>query len=268
MNYDAILDQMKREHEQQMNAINAARAQEARQMEDYRRQAEEQQKAVERAQREEAQRLEQARREYEKQAQEHQKAVEKAQREEAQRLEQARKDYEKQMQDQQKAVEKARRDEAEKLEQAKKEYEKEQAKNQEIINKSRQYQMEEQAAIRGEIPASANYNSVSSGPANRVSNGSNIYFSADKLISNKNGLNGVARDMRNAWNSIKNTELVNMKNSWAGSDAQAYIDKINALDAKVNAAIDAINLLSRTFDSAAKKLEETQRNATSTLNNI
>ena len=88
------------------------------------------------------------------------------------------------------------------------------------------------------------------------------------MISNKNGLNSVAKEIQSSWDSIKNTELVNIQNSWAGSDSKAYIEKINALDSKIKASINAINLLSKTFDSAANTLQETQEKATSMLTNI
>ena len=292
MNYDELLNQIKQEHEQRVNSINAAREENERQMAEFRRQEEQQRKQLENARKEYEKQQQQAAIEHQKRIEEQNKMIENARKEEAEKLENARKEYEKQQQqaateqqkrveEQNKLIENGRKEEEKKFQAAKEQYEKEEAKKQELINKQMQYEREEQAAIRGEVTTNKSSNNVSTNTsANKSSNNisthittngindTNIIYSADELLANQNSLDAISSEIRSFWDSIKNTELVDIQNSWAGNDAKAYIDNINQLDSKIENSIKAINLLSRTFNLAASTLQETQENSIKMINNI
>ncbi len=236
MNYDEMLKQMKKAHEERMNFIKAGKAEEQRRIEELQRQEAERTKKIE-----------DMKKSYELQQ------------------EKARKDYDNHLKQQQKEFEKAKKEQQQRVEYAREQFAKDQEKKNEVYQTGVKYKLEEEAALRGET---SNSSSSPSGSAVKTVSGANIFLSADKLLANKNDLNNIAKEIQSSWDSIKNTELVNIQNSWAGSDAKVYIDKINALDSKVKASINAINLLSKTFDSAANTLQETQRNATSNLSSI
>ncbi len=275
MNYDEIFNQMKQEHEQRIQSINAAREESERQMAEFRRQEEQQRKQLENMRKEEEKKLQQAAAEQQKRIEEQNKMIENARKEEAEKLENMRKEHEKQQQqaaieqqkrieEQNKMIENGRKEEEKKFQEAKEQYEKEEAKNQELINKQMEHEREELAAFRGEVTNGTASNHISTNEFN----GTNIIYSAEELVANQNSLDAISSEIKSSWDSIKNTELVNIQNSWAGNDAQAYIDKINQLDSRIEDSIKAINLLSRTFDLAATTLQETQENTIKMLNNI
>ncbi len=192
---------------------------------------------------------------------------------EAKRNEEIRKQLQEQQTKSKEAFEQARKQEVAQAEQIKKQMAEQQARGKEAFEntqkqaQARYAEYQEQHAKKLE-ELKQMYGGSTSTTTSNTSGGTNISMDYDKLIQNKNQLNAIAKEIQSAWNSIKSNELTNIQNSWAGKDAQSYIEKVSSLDSKVNAAISAINLLERTFGQAANTLQETQNSVTSALNNI
>jgi len=95
-----------------------------------------------------------------------------------------------------------------------------------------------------------------------------IKLNSDQLRQHKQKLNQAANEIKNIWNTLKNTHIKQLTESWAGTDAASYIRSFNSFDSKVNASVEALDLLARTFERAARELESTQENIKTIMNNI
>ena len=95
-----------------------------------------------------------------------------------------------------------------------------------------------------------------------------IKLNSEQLRQNKQKLTQAADEIKNIWNTLKNTHVKQLTESWAGADASSYISSFNSFDSKVNASVEALNLLARTFERAAKELESTQESIKQFMNNI
>ncbi len=95
-----------------------------------------------------------------------------------------------------------------------------------------------------------------------------IKLNSEQLRQHKQKLNQAANEIKNIWNTLKNTHVKQLTESWAGTDAASYIRSFNSFDSKVNASVEALDLLARTFERAAKELESTQEHIKTIMNSI
>ena len=102
----------------------------------------------------------------------------------------------------------------------------------------------------------------------RTIGGKVIKLNSEQLRQYKQKLTQAADEVKNIWNTLKNTHVQQLTDSWAGADASAYINNFRSFDSKVNASVEALDLLARTFERAAKELESTQENIKQFMNRI
>lgn len=81
-------------------------------------------------------------------------------------------------------------------------------------------------------------------------------------------LNTSSNEIEKIWNSIKTTEVSQIKESWIGKDCDAYVSKVEEMDADVQKALKAQRLLAQTFEKAKTQITTTQENVASKINNI
>ena len=81
-------------------------------------------------------------------------------------------------------------------------------------------------------------------------------------------LNSASSEIEKTWNSIKSSELEQLKESWVGKDCDAYISKITEVDGDVQNALKAQRLLAETFQKAKTQIQETQDSLTNKITNV
>ena len=86
-----------------------------------------------------------------------------------------------------------------------------------------------------------------------------IHFNPEMLRENQQKLKQAANEVNSIWSSIKNEQINQISSSWAGKDAEQYIQKVTNFDSKVQAAVESLELLSKTFDKAANALSDAQQ---------
>ena len=94
----------------------------------------------------------------------------------------------------------------------------------------------------------------------------NITYS--ELESNIAILKDALNTIRNSWNGITKINIHRLNRSWVGDDCAAYIEKVQSMDANVNNATLAIELLIRTYEKAKNQILEQQNKITSTINSV
>ena len=69
-------------------------------------------------------------------------------------------------------------------------------------------------------------------------------------------LKTAGKNLQDYWTVIFDTELAKLKDSWAGPDMEQYIQRVEALDPKLDKAVEAIDLLMNTYKKALEAYEE------------
>lgn len=85
-----------------------------------------------------------------------------------------------------------------------------------------------------------------------------IDITVDQISEIVSKLQSSSNEIEKTWNSINTTEVQKIKESWAGKDCDAYIEKIKEVDADVQKALQAQRLLASTFEKAKAQAIETQ----------
>ena len=97
--------------------------------------------------------------------------------------------------------------------------------------------------------------------ATATATGQNITMkvSVEGIMQNKAKIDISANDLDTLYRAIK-AQIDAINNSWVGPDATAYIEKINKLDPKIDAAIAALRKISTTYKTALDEIENNQQN--------
>ena len=88
--------------------------------------------------------------------------------------------------------------------------------------------------------------------------GTFIKLDENELESKKDAFNAAAESLASAWQDIKNNQIPAIQSSWAEKDSKAYTDNVISFDPKLEAAVEALRLLSATFENASNELTQTQ----------
>ena len=83
-----------------------------------------------------------------------------------------------------------------------------------------------------------------------------LVISVDEVKNIISKLKTASKNLEDYWIAIIDTEFTKLKESWAGPDMEDYISKVEALDPKVDKAIEAVKLLMDTYKKALEKYEE------------
>lgn len=78
-------------------------------------------------------------------------------------------------------------------------------------------------------------------------------------------LNSSSNEIEKEWNSIKTSEISQIKESWIGKDCDAYVRKIEEMNTDVLNALKAQRLLAATFEKAKRQINETQESLASRI---
>lgn len=87
----------------------------------------------------------------------------------------------------------------------------------------------------------------------------------DTIVSK---LNSSSEEIEKIWNSVKSTEIQQIKESWVGKDCESYIQKIDELDADAKKALQAQRLLADTFTKAKAQITSTQETIASSISSL
>lgn len=85
-----------------------------------------------------------------------------------------------------------------------------------------------------------------------------ISITLDEVTTIVQKLNSSSNEIEKVWNSIKSTELQKIKESWIGKDCDAYVSKLEEMDADVQKALKAQRVLATTFEKAKTQMVDTQ----------
>ncbi|MBQ6841118.1 MAG: hypothetical protein IJO63_03265, partial [Bacilli bacterium] len=77
-----------------------------------------------------------------------------------------------------------------------------------------------------------------------------IAMSIDEMTDIITKLTNSSNEIEEIWNSIKTTEVEQIKESWVGKDCDAYINKLLDFDSEVKKVLQAQRLLASTFTNA------------------
>ena len=108
--------------------------------------------------------------------------------------------------------------------------------------------------------------SLYAAPTPRPSSGADLSISKAKIEENITVLKRATKTIQEAWQSNTKTNLTTIENSWAGPDCEAYINNVNAMDKKVNNAISALELLTKTYQTALDRINESQTSVMNIIN--
>ena len=95
-----------------------------------------------------------------------------------------------------------------------------------------------------------------------------ISLSLEQVSTIVTKINQASEQIATNWNSIKNDDLTKIRNSWAGSDCEAYITKVEEMNSDMQKAIQALNLLSQTFLKVQQSVSETQNKIKSAVSGL
>ena len=93
-----------------------------------------------------------------------------------------------------------------------------------------------------------------------------IKLDAGELNTRKTELKTATNELIKAWNDIKSNQIPAIEQSWIGTDSKAYTNKVTAQDPKLQAAFQALELLTNTFDKASNELQQTQSEVVKGIN--
>jgi WXG100 family type VII secretion target len=91
-----------------------------------------------------------------------------------------------------------------------------------------------------------------------TSSEANISTSIEAIMQHKVRIDASANSLDTLWRAI-GAQISAIKTSWVGPDAEAYIQKVYKLDPKVDAAVQALRQISRTYKQAMDEYENTQK---------
>ena len=92
-----------------------------------------------------------------------------------------------------------------------------------------------------------------------------ISLSLEQISSIVTTINSASEEISTSWNSIKSEDLTKIRSSWAGSDCEAYIAKVEEMDSDMQKAIQALNLLSQTYQKVQQSISTTQEKISSAV---
>lgn len=96
----------------------------------------------------------------------------------------------------------------------------------------------------------------------------NITMSVDQITEIVSKLQSSSNEIESIWNSINSTEVQKIKESWIGKDCDAYISKLQEVDADVQKALKAQRLLASTFEKAKTQVMEAQSSIASKISGV
>lgn len=105
-------------------------------------------------------------------------------------------------------------------------------------------------APAGEAPAAT-------APSGGTTANTSIAISEEALVANKAKLEQAAQDIVLKWEII-NGFVNTIEDSWAGKDAEAYINKLNKMKPKLESVSNALKLIARTYEKALEEIKNTQ----------
>ena len=83
-----------------------------------------------------------------------------------------------------------------------------------------------------------------------------LVVSVEEVESFIDKLKKASSTLEDQWIGIVDEELTKLKDSWAGPDMEKYIAKVEALDPKLEKAVEAIKLLKETYQKALDAYNE------------
>ena len=95
-----------------------------------------------------------------------------------------------------------------------------------------------------------------------------ISLSLDEMNSIITKIGTSKDDIATSWNSIKTEDVEAIKASWAGADCDAYINKVMEMDAQMQNAIGALELLANTYGNARDEILRTQQSVADSVGNL
>ncbi len=96
----------------------------------------------------------------------------------------------------------------------------------------------------------------------------NITMSVDQITEIVSKLQSSSNEIESIWNSINSTEVQKIKESWIGKDCDAYLSKLQEVDADVQKALKAQRLLASTFEKAKTQVMEAQNSIASKISGV
>ncbi len=74
--------------------------------------------------------------------------------------------------------------------------------------------------------------------------------------------------LKSSWTNGSKKQIARIKESWVGADCEAYTQKLEGMDQKVNKSIEALELLCSTYEKARDLVLESQKKSTDAVNNM
>lgn len=88
------------------------------------------------------------------------------------------------------------------------------------------------------------------------------------LESNIATLKSALSTLKSNWQGVTKTNIAKLQSSWAGDDCAAYITKVSNMNKQVSNAMNAIELLIKTYERARDRVLEQQRTTEQVIRNI
>lgn len=95
-----------------------------------------------------------------------------------------------------------------------------------------------------------------------------ISLSLEQINTIITKINSATEQISTTWNSIKTDDITKIRSSWAGKDCEAYVAKVEEMDADMNKALQALKLLSATYLKAQQNIVAAQEKITSSVNGL
>ena len=108
---------------------------------------------------------------------------------------------------------------------------------------------------------------ASSSVAGIVSGGERMSITLSEIPNIVSKLRSCESRVREIWSDLLNTYINQIENSWAGPDAQAYIEKVRGYNTKVENSAKALSLLADTYEKVIATSQDTQQKVMNAVNN-
>ena len=104
----------------------------------------------------------------------------------------------------------------------------------------------------------------------KMESAKNLQISVNKanLEANIKKIRSTINELDNVWNDIKNKQIKQIENSWAGAPAEAYINKVLNTEVKVNAVKEALELMAKSYSSAVDEIDSKQNELTNRISGM
>ena len=89
-----------------------------------------------------------------------------------------------------------------------------------------------------------------------------------KIEGNIATLKSALSTLKSNWQGVTKTNIAKLQSSWAGDDCAAYITKVSNMNKQVSNAMNAIELLIKTYERARERVLEQQRATEQAIRNI